>query len=131
MVRVRQRLTWRSAKGVAVRLPSVQPEPLSSCILGILNCGRSVKPLLFRNSECGVRNPFKFGMRNGECGIKEHLKINILNSEIRNPNSAIERKTMEAIQEPRGTSPESRATSFEPEILAYCCEHCAYSAADR
>jgi hypothetical protein len=30
----------------------------------------------------------------------------------------------EAVQEQlRGTSPESRATSFEPEVLAFCCEH--------
>ena len=29
----------------------------------------------------------------------------------------------EAVQEVRGTSPESRATSFEPEVLAFCCEH--------
>jgi hypothetical protein len=30
----------------------------------------------------------------------------------------------EAVQEKlRDTSPESRATSFEPEVLAFCCEH--------
>jgi hypothetical protein len=30
----------------------------------------------------------------------------------------------EAVQEKlRVTSPESRVTSFEPEILAFCCEH--------
>ena len=30
----------------------------------------------------------------------------------------------EAVQEKlRATSPESRVTSFEPEVLAFCCEH--------
>jgi hypothetical protein len=30
----------------------------------------------------------------------------------------------EAVQQKlRDTSPESRATSFEPEVLAFCCEH--------
>jgi hypothetical protein len=30
----------------------------------------------------------------------------------------------EAVQEQlRGTSPESRAALFEPEVLAFCCEH--------
>gem|GEM_PF-3531522 len=30
---------------------------------------------------------------------------------------------MEAIQETRGASHKSPVTRFEPEILAYCCEH--------
>jgi hypothetical protein len=29
----------------------------------------------------------------------------------------------EAVQESRVPSPESRVTGFEPEILAFCCEH--------
>jgi hypothetical protein len=29
----------------------------------------------------------------------------------------------EVVQESRVTSHESRATAFEPEVLAFCCEH--------
>jgi hypothetical protein len=30
---------------------------------------------------------------------------------------------MEVVQEVRETRDEGRGTSFEPEILAFCCEH--------
>ena len=30
---------------------------------------------------------------------------------------------MEAVQEARETSPGARVTAFEPEVLAFCCEH--------
>jgi hypothetical protein len=29
----------------------------------------------------------------------------------------------EAVQQKIETSPESRASAFEPEVLAFCCEH--------
>jgi hypothetical protein len=30
---------------------------------------------------------------------------------------------MGAVQEERGASPDSRHTGFEPDLLAFCCEH--------
>jgi hypothetical protein len=61
----------------------------------------------------------QFGVRSIEFGVLKGFY-----SELRTHDSELARFSMaEAVQEVRVTSPESRATSFEPEVLAFCCEH--------
>jgi hypothetical protein len=73
----------------------------------------------FGNGCCSI---IKCGFRNSDCGINIFKKS--FNSAFIIPHSAME-KEMEAVQEKVDAAQvaPSKFPGFEPEILAFCCEH--------